>query len=47
MQHIRCGWLELNENGDIRPDEPISAAGTANALPVVAETGYPTPGVDF
>ena len=43
----RCGWLGLDENGDIRPDEPITAAEAAQALSVVAEMGYPTPGVDF
>lgn len=43
----RCGWLELDETGSIRPDEPITAAEAAHALSVVAEIGYPTPGVDF
>lgn len=43
----RCGWLELDESGSIRPDEPITAAEAAHALSVVAEIGYPTPGVDF
>ena len=43
----RCGWLELDDSGDIRPDEPITAAEAAHALSVVAEIGYPTPGVDF
>ena len=43
----RCGWLELDESGSIRPDEPITAAEAAQALSVVAEIGYPTPGEDF
>ena len=43
----RCGWLELDESGDIRFDEPITAAEAAHALSVVADIGYPTPGVDF
>ena len=43
----RCGWLELDETGSIRPDEPITAAEAAHALSVVADIGYPTPGVDF
>ena len=43
----RCGWLELDETGSIRPDEPITAAEAAYALSVVADIGYPTPGVDF
>ena len=43
----KCGWLELDESGDIRPDDPITAAEAAQALSVVAEIGYPTPGVDF
>lgn len=43
----RCGWLELDDSGSIRPDEPITAAEAAHALSVVAEIGYPTPGVDF
>ncbi len=43
----RCGWLKLDESGDIRPDEPITAAEAAQALSVVADIGYPTPGVDF
>ena len=42
-----CGWLGLDENGDIRPDEPITTTEAAQALFVVAEIGYPTPGVDF
>ena len=41
----RCGWLELDDSGSIRPDEPITEA--AHALSVVADIGYPTPGVDF
>lgn len=43
----RCGWYELDANGDIRAEEPITAAEAAQALSVVAEIGYPTPGVDF
>ena len=43
----KCGWLEVDDSGDIRPDEPITAAEAAQALSVVAEIGYPTPGVDF
>lgn len=43
----RCGWLELDDSGSIRPDEPITAAEAAHALSVVADIGYPTPGVDF
>ena len=43
----KCGWLELDESGSIRPDEPITAAEAAQALSVVAEIGYPTPGVDY
>ena len=43
----RCSWLELDEDGDIRPDEPITAAEAAHALSVVAKIGYPTPGLDF
>ena len=43
----RCGWLELDESGDIRFDEPITAAEATHALSVVADIGYPTPGVDF
>ena len=43
----RCGWLGLDDSGDIRPDEPITASEAAHALSVVAEIGYPTPGVDF
>lgn len=43
----KCGWLELDESGSIRPDDPITAAEAAQALSVVAEIGYPTPGVDF
>ena len=43
----RCGWLELDDSGDIRFDEPITAAEAAHALSVVAEIGYPTPGEDF
>ena len=43
----KCGWYELDANGDIRAEEPITAAEAAQALSVVAEIGYPTPGVDF
>ncbi len=39
-----CGWLGLDENGDIRPDEPITTTEAVQALFVVAEIGYPTPG---
>lgn len=37
----KCGWLELDENGSIRPDEPITSAEAAQALNVVAERGFP------
>ena len=43
----RCGWYELDETGDVRAEEPITAAEAAQALSVVAEIGYPTLGVDF
>ena len=33
-----------DENGDIRPDEPITTTEAVQALFVVAEIGYPTPG---
>lgn len=35
----RCGWLELDANGDIHADEPITAAEAAHALSAVAEHG--------
>ena len=43
----KCGWLALDESGSIRPDEPVTASEAAQAMSVVAQIGYPTPGVDF
>ena len=40
----KCGWLELS-GGDIRADEPITCAEAAHALDRVAESGWPTPGL--
>ena len=37
----KSGWLALDESGDIRPDEPITAAEAAHALSLAAVNGFP------
>lgn len=37
----KSGWLALDECGDIRPDEPITAAEAAHALSIAAVNGFP------
>ena len=37
----KSGWLALDECGDIRADEPITAAEAAHALSIAAVNGFP------